>query len=313
MNFNCISPPNVLNSHSCREPARSMSQKQELLQIIDVVVGSLRKARIISNKRRNKKIKELDALRQQITALDENKVHMEMVLLQTALMPGCLPNFGLGRTPKVHDFVVKNQLSSSLEMLDGLTSSIRSDVATIGDNSTLSNLHFTIDFGDSSSDEGEDHTVLPFKIASQEDYTSIMPTDTDSTDSADDMSIMTSSLSSPSGPLGVSVTTWRRQSIKDETLIRRNQRSSSRPNLSRESSKSDTSKSDISTNEHHGLLEEVSVTLGEGIVVHATRKKSVRFVGVKPTVEDNLNRARELLHRARQMSDSGIIANRGNQ
>lgn len=306
--MNCISPPKVLSSHSSWQPASNMSQKQELLEIIDVVVCSLQKTCIISNKRRNKKMKELDVLRQQISALDENKVHMEMVLLQTALMPGCLPNFGLGRTPKVHDFVVKNQLSSSLEMLDGVTTSIRSDVGTVGDNSLQNNPHFTIDFGDSSSDEGEDHTVLPFKIANQEDYSSIMPTDSDSTYSAEDVSIMTSSLSSPAGPLGVSLTTWRRQNIKDETLIRRNQRSSSRSNLQKE-----ISKNDIATNEHNGLLEEVSVTLGEGMVVHATRKKSVRFAGVKPTVEDNLNRARELLVRARQIADSSIVANRGIQ
>mmetsp|Transcript_29452 Transcript_29452/g.34131 ORF Transcript_29452/g.34131 Transcript_29452/m.34131 type:complete len:99 (+) Transcript_29452:105-401(+) len=48
-------------------------------------------------------------------------------------------------------------------------------------------------------------------------------------------------------------------------------------------------------------LEEVSVSFGDGIVLHASRTRSVRFTGIKPSTDDNINRALELLNSAREL------------
>ena len=58
-------------------------------------------------------------------------------------------------------------------------------------------------------------------------------------------------------------------------------------------------------NEDEQTLEEVSLVFGEKekVVVHASRTRSVRFSGIKPTTDDNITRAMELLKNARIMRE----------
>jgi hypothetical protein len=109
--------------------------------------------------------------------------------------------------------------------------------------------------------------------------------DGDLSEDSESVVVTTSNVETKDGPLGVSITTWRRHKFGAD-----------------EDSADAEADADASNG---GSLEEVSISFGDGIVVRATtRTKVVRFADVKPTAEDNIARAKELLRNAKRVKNS---------
>jgi len=137
--------------------------------------------------------------------------------------------------------------------------------------------------------------------------------------------ITTCSVQDENGPLGFSITTWRKHTLKESSgrggLLgqakgARTATASTKSNPNEEEeellAKDASSATEESTSDSQNIklgggngtesdeaLEQVSVRFGKGGIVHASRTRSVRFKGIKPSSEDNIFRAKELLERYR--------------
>lgn len=294
------------------------TQKNELLKMIDILKKSLEKSWSFASKNKKKKLHELEEIKLKLEALDESQI--ELILIHNLMASNCLR-----LRPRINHNALKNQLSSSLKFIDGITSSIRSDVSTNGDDSDGSDLLVTIDFNDFNSINEANQEESGSKFKTLNTYESLLGRDceitcdseTDSLSegllskgSIDDISVMTSSLRSASSPLGLSITTWNRHSLKNKI------REECEPDYN------DGGSSGIShelDNAHEqdlfsddGQLEEIAVTVGDTFVIHATRssrQRIVRFAGIKPTLEENLDRAKQLLSKAKSVHEARLSEN----
>ncbi len=116
---------------------------------------------------------------------------------------------------------------------------------------------------------------------------------------SDDVVVTTYNVENDVGPLGVSITTWSRRKLNSESM--RSRMTASLVAEAEGTSGSDDEDDEDDDNEEE-TVEEVQVAIGD-VVVHASRTRSVRFSGIKPTTEDNINRAMELLKSARMMRE----------
>jgi len=263
----------------------------EVLEMLDMVKYSLEKAWTISSKRKHQKLEELEQIRQKIMAIDESRMGM---VLENSISSKCLPGFGFTNSARKE---MEKQLATTLRFLDGQTTSIRSDVSTLG--GTVRDLDIADELNDSFSLESESatNTLNTAEYDADGEVEKSTHSIEDLSEGSEDVLVTTSNLESDTGPLGVSITTWRRRKVLEDTSSNECKRANDA------SSTGETSDDDA----YHDAVEEVTVSFGDGLVVRATRAKSVSFFGVKPTVEDNVNRAKELLRNARLMkSDLGI-------
>lgn len=274
--------------------------------MLDLVIDSLEKAWAITPQKKKKKLEELEDIRQQILAIDDSEVGM---VLENSMTSKCLPGFG-GFGQRHARKELTNQLAAALKLLKEQTHSIRSNTATDGNNSSCRDADLLIDFDDSFSvDESAAESTISLNMTNlsigaydadgEEDNKNISfsSRDSDISDGFDDVLVTTSALTSDAtGPLGVSITTWRRHKLNDTKTKEKNIKSEHSSTTEKESS-------DEEDDAYQNSLEEISVSFGSGLVVRATtRTKTVRFANVKPTTEDNINRARELLRNARQLN-----------
>jgi hypothetical protein len=244
--------------------------------MLDVVQDGLEKTWTMSAKKKKKKIVELEEIRAKIQELDESQIGL---VLEASINPRCLPRIDVsfGQRYSYAHREMKRQLSAALQVVDEQTTSIRSDCCTAGEYDSTRNIDFKID-----SDEG---ISFDDSIAAQQTDVSDK---TGLSEDSESVVVTTSNLETDDGPLGVSITTWRRHKF------------SATP-----TQKSIGEASDEAEEADENSLEEVSISFGEGLVIRATtRTKIVRFVDVKPTVEDNIARAKELLRNARCIQNS---------
>lgn len=148
-------------------------------------------------------------------------------------------------------------------------------------------------------------------------------TETDSFNSSiDGLSVTTSSFTSSDDgeDLGISITTWSSVKMDEKKVATSPTSKSKREQFAQRCEKSlqdhDSDKTSSTTGSTQGDLDEVGDLVGDDgndedmnlrgdvqevavsigdITIRATRKKVVRFCGVKPTMEENLSRARDLL------------------
>mmetsp|Transcript_2363 Transcript_2363/g.3640 ORF Transcript_2363/g.3640 Transcript_2363/m.3640 type:complete len:299 (-) Transcript_2363:31-927(-) len=284
-------------------------EKLAALQMIDLVTDGLEKSWTITPQKKKKKLEELHDIRQQISAIDDSMVGM---VLENSVTSNCLPGFSTFGQRRARKELTK-QLAATLKMLQKQTDSVRTDVGTAGDNDSIREdvNRVLLEFDDSDSvDESAVESLASHNISAlspgaydadgEEDYKnmSFSSKDSDLSDGSDAVVVTTSELASDaSGPLGVSITTWRRGKMSDLN----------KENCSTKDNASATEKesSDDDDDAYQNTLEEISVSFGSSLVVRATKQtKKVRFADLKPTTEDNINRARELLRNARQMKKS---------
>lgn len=286
-------------------------EKLAALQMLDLVMDGLEKSWAITPQKKKKKLEELHDIRQQISEIDDSQVGM---VLENSVTSKCLPGFGTFGQRHARKELTK-QLAATLKMLQKQTNSFRTDVGTAGDNDSIREDidHVLLEFDDSASaDESAVESMASHNISAlsagaydadgedDDKNMSFCSKDSDLSDGSDAVVVSTSELASDAtGPLGVSITTWRRKKVSDLN----------KENCSTKDNASATEKesSDDDDDAYQNSLEEISVSFGSGLVVRATtRTKKVRFADVKPTAEDNINRARELLRNARQMKKSQL-------
>ncbi len=317
---------NLLSSQSSLLHTQTQStSKSSLLNMIHVVRDSLNCAWTVKvqTKTRQKRLKQLLALEERVAAMDESCV--ETVFLHHAAR-SCLPGIGFGSGS--YKRKAKRHVSSAIQFLDISTNNLRSDMATIGgEDDEVVRCSIELDgFCLSSFQEGEEE----MKDEEGED------TDNDTDDEDEDVTVITSNFhTTEDEDIGVSVTTWRRHSGAASSIINNNTSAVDDENLNQNvrtkhppktgilkrrqfasgcgsdsalgrfekdentDDESDDGKSDDDNDD--GTIEEIVVSMGD-IVVRATRSKRVRFSGVKPTMEENLTRANELLRRAKAKS-----------
>jgi hypothetical protein len=284
-------------------------EKLGAIQMLDLVMNSLEKTWTITPQKKKKKLEELEDIRQQILAIDDSKVGM---VLENSMTSKCLPGLGIFGQRQARKELT-NQFSATLHFLKNQTHSIRSNTATDGNNSSCRDADLLIDFDDSLSvDESAAGSTNSLNMTNlsveaydadgeQDDKNISYSSSKDSNTGVgfDDVLVTTSALTSDTtGPLGVSITTWRRHKLND-TRAKEKDRKSERSSTTEK----DSSDEDEDDDAYQNSLEEISVSFGSGLVVRATtRTKTVRFANVKPTMEDNINRARELLKSASQMN-----------
>jgi len=285
-------------------------EKLAALQMLDLVTDDLEKSWTITPQKKKKKLEELHDIRQQILAIDDSKVGM---VLENSINSKCLPGFATFGQRHARKELTK-QLAATLKMLQKQTDSVRTDVGTAGDDDHIREDvdRVLLEFDDSASvDERSavesmaSHNISSLSAGAydadgEEDYKNLSfgsSKDSDLSDGSDAVVVTTCSelASDTTGPLGVSISTiWRRKKVNDLN----------KENCSTQDNASATDKesSDDDDDAYQNTLEEISVSFGSGLVVRATtRTKKVRFADLKPTTEDNINRARELLRNARQM------------
>lgn len=291
-------------------------RKEHLLEMLEMVKLQIANTWTMSAKRKQEKLKELDKIKTRIINANDS---MSMVMENT-MSTKCMPTIGTRNIRK--DF--EKQLIDTVNMLDPVGASFRSDVSTIGGDSMYPKAsNFSFEFDDLSLEDTAATADSNLDDSLKKDGTSSID-NTSSSDGSDDVIVNTSSLTSGDGPLGVSITTWklhkfnktttpmssseRRQKFitmdKDEESILYNT-----PTIPENCSLVSRS-NDECENQNNGSdassVDEFQITFGDGITVQASKKKSVRFMGIKPSSEDNINRAKALLAAAKKVKKGGV-------
>ncbi|GFH49275.1 predicted protein [Chaetoceros tenuissimus] len=279
-------------------------EKQSALEMLNLVSSSIERAWMSSDKKKEK-LAQIEALRMQIHAVDDCKLNM---MMENSVSSKCVPGMGFFSQRSVRKEITQ-QLATALNVLQqqnmSIRSSIRSDECTAGD-------HIEITLMDDLSIADDENTLQSdtnvsigpdVKALNDEDTdplnTSFGSNETGISDGSDDVVVTTSCLTSEAtGPLGVSITTWHRKKVANEESNLGEQKD--KENEDGEST--DEENLEAKENEKYNKsLEEISVSFGPSLTIRATtRTKSVRFADLKPTTEDNIQRARELLKNAKR-------------
>lgn len=304
-------------------------RKDHLLEMVDMVKLQIANTWTMSSKRKQEKLGELDKIRNRIINANDS---MAMVM-ENSMSTKCMPTM---RTRKIRkDF--EKQLVETVNLIDPIGASFRSDVGTIGGDSVYPKAsNFSIEFDDLSLEDTATTADSNLDDSLKKDD-NLFTDNNSSSDGSDDVMVSTSSLRSDDGPIGVSITTWklhkfnkatstspmssseRRQKFitrdKDEDFLL--SKTPTIPENDPVPSHSDNeSNSEEATKEENqrdeesdtSSIEEFQITFGDGIAVQASKNKSVRFMGIKPSAEDNINRAKSLLASARSAKKGGVYA-----
>jgi len=268
-------------------------EKEHVLQMLDIVQEGLQKAWTISSRKKKKKMAELELIRRKIIDADESKIGLA---LDDTIASRCLPRreIGFGKRYSYAHKEMTRHISAALTAVDAHTTSIRSDAGTAGTLDAKVDFMIELENEGTSIDSSARSSVISAQYDADAEYEkndktsdTIDEADLSEEDSSENVVVTTSNLKSDDGPLGVSITTWRRHKFSGTKKS---------PNLD---NSLETSDDDVNT------LEEVNISFGEGISVRATtRTKCVRFVDIKPTAEDNIARAKELLKNARLLQST---------
>ena len=269
---------------------RQNVSKNEILDMLNMVKSSLQKAWFMScggRKKRLQKLETLDELTKKIESCPDD-MNLSMVLEDVVSTKSCAPPlFGMKRNK-----LAERQLNASMRFLDEHMNreGEESDDTTMGKNEQF---EMMTAHSHESSENSSVFTASNYD-ADTERCASRGSSSFGLSEDSSDVVVTTCNVESDLGPLGVSITTWNRRHLSRETM---------RPTSASSDSIAEATKtSDSDDNDDDGsLLEEVSVSIGDKIVVRASRTRSVRFTGVKPSTEDNINRAMELLENAKLM------------
>ena len=275
-------------------------EKQSALEMLDLVSSSLERAWMSSDKKKEK-LAQIEALRMQIHAVDDCKLNM---MMENSVSSKCVPGMGFFSQRSVRKEITQ-QLATALKVLQQQNTSIRSDECTAGDYNEITLMDGLSIADDENTLQSDTNVSIgpDLKALSDEDTdplnTSFGSNETGISDGSDDVVVTTSCLTSEAtGPLGVSITTWHRKKISNEESNSGDQ--NDKENEDGES----TNEEDLEAKEnekYNKSLEEISVSFGPSLTIRATtRTKSVRFADLKPTTEDNIQRARELLKNAKR-------------
>jgi len=249
---------------------RSGEEKEVVLQMIDIIKDGLENKWTMSAKKKKKKIEELEVIRSKLQALDESQVGL---VLEASASPGCLPRreAGFGLRYSYAHREIKRQLSAALRAVDEQTTSVPPPGSfTAGD------------VNDSDEGISIDDSILA--------QATNISDESDLSEDSESVVVTTSNLETDDGPLGVSITTWRRHKHSETPAS--------------DSNDEDAEGNSETEGSGHNSLEEVSISFGEGLVIRATtRTKTVRFVDIKPSAEDNIRRAKELLRNAKLLKN----------
>jgi hypothetical protein len=302
-------------------------RKDHLLEMVDMVKLQIANTWTMSSKRKQEKIGELDKIRNRIINANDS---MAMVM-ENSMPTKCMPTM---RTRKVRkDF--EKQLVETVNLIDPIGASFRSDVGTIGGDSVYPKAsNFSAEFDDLSLEDTATTADSNLDDSLKKDD-NLFTDNNSSSDGSDDVIVNPSSLRSDDGPIGVSITTWKLHKFNKATspmssserrqkFITRDKGEefllSKTPTIPENNAvpfHSDTeSNLEEATNEDNqrdeesdtSSIEEFQITFGDGIAVQASKNKSVRFMGIKPTAEDNINRAKSLLASAKSAKKGGVYA-----
>lgn len=275
-------------------------EKQSALEMLDLVSSSLERAWMSSDKKKEK-LAQIEALRKQIHAVDDCKLNM---MMENSVTSKCVPGIGFFSQRSVRKEITQ-QLATALKFLQQQNMSIRSDECTAGDNEIMLMDGLSIADDESSMQSEADTNVSigpDVKALTDEDTdplnTSFGSNESGISDGSDNVVVTTSCLTSEAtGPLGVSITTWHRKNLANESSV-----GEYKEKESEEGESTDEENLEAKENEKYNKsLEEISVSFGPSLTIRATtRTKSVRFADLKPTTEDNIQRARELLKNAKR-------------
>jgi len=288
---------------------RQNISKDEVLDILDLVRYTLERAWFIScggNKRKLKRLATLDEIRSKILACPDD-VNMAMVLENTAAPSSCVPPLFGRNTEKM----LEKQLSTTLQFLEMQQSIGDTDDATIGQSIAEDEEELEM-MSCRSQTSGSDTTVVSntsYDADSERSTNESLPDGlsvADESESFTDVVVTTCNVETDLGdPLGVSITTWSRRKLNTESMRSTKTNLASIVPAEAKAAKTDDSDEengdDDADDGNEESLEEVSVSFGDGIVLHASRTRSVRFTGIKPSTDDNINRALELLNSAREL------------
>lgn len=300
-------------------------RKQNLLEMLDMVKLQIANTWTMSAKRKQEKLKELDNIKTRILNANDSMA----MFMENSMSTKCMPTM---RTRKIRkDF--EKQLIETVNLMDPIGGSFRSDVSTVGGDSIYPNpSNFSFEFDDLSLEDTA--TTADSNLESHKKDSNSTTDNTSSSDGSDDVVVTTSSLRSDDGPIGVSITTWKLQKFnkkstttpvssserrqkfiamdKDEESLFSN--SPTIPEncsiVSHSHDESDADEVEKEEDQRDGSntssVEEFQITFGDGIAVQASKNKTVRFMNVKPSAEDNINRAKALLADAKRVKKGGV-------
>lgn len=258
--------------------------------MLTMVKSSLENAWFMScggRKKRQQKLETLEELTKKIESCPDD-MNLSMVLEDVVSPKSCAPPlFGTKRNK-----LAERQLNSTMRFLDKHMN--REGEENDDTNKPNDKLEMMTAQSHISSEKSSVFTASNYD-ADTELCSSRGSSSFGLSEDSSDVVVTTCNVESNLGPLGVSITTWNRRHLNSEKM----RPGSSNSDLSIETEKKCNSDDD----EDGSLLEEVSVSIGDKIVVRASRTRSVRFTGVKPSTEDNINRAMELLQNAKLMRE----------
>ena len=275
-------------------------EKQSALEMLNLVSSSLERAWMSSDKKKEK-LAQIETLRMQIHAVDDCKLNM---MMENSVSSKCVPGLGLFSQRSVRKEIT-HQLAAALKVLQQQNISIRSDECTAGDHNEITLMDGLSIADDETTLQSDTNVSIgpDAKTLNDEDTdplnTSFGSNESGLSDGSDDVVITTSCLTSEAtGPLGVSITTWHRKKVAS-------QESNSGEHKDKEIEDKESTDEEIleakENEKYNKSLEEISVSFGPSLTIRATtRTKSVRFADLKPTTEDNIQRARELLKNAKR-------------
>ena len=286
-------------------PRQNVS-KTEILEILKIVESSLERTWMLNcggKKRRLHKLETLKELKAKIESCPE-EMNLSLVMEHAMAPTSCVPPL-FGRNPNK---IVEQQLTNTLEFLEGhmnteIGGGEESDNATIGgsiaendDELEMMSAHSHFSYEESTNSSV--YTEANYDADSEKGFLqSSGDLSEDSAGDINDVVLTTCNVENDLGPLGVSITTWSRRKINGESI---RSRTTAQLVAEAEATSDSDDDEDDGEEEEEQTVEEVQVAIGK-LVVHATRSRSVRFSGVKPTTEDNISRAMELLRNAKMM------------
>lgn len=312
--------------HSTATSMGDTTTKSEVLEILDLIQEGIESSVYFRWGKRQKKLKLLSRVRDKVLA-STDQLSLARAMDGDAVMDAsCMPTLRRKASLKGKEEVgeLRLQVTSALKFLNSRARKTRREslgAVTEGEEALESpsppELDETYD-GELSEDDTADVASGNYD-GDTEQMSNTGLSSCESTNDGDDAYgeedsshvVTTCTLQDENGPLGFSITTWRKHTLKETSGPKRPKETSSSPiaktvqngSVTEESSDSQTKAgNDNGSNpgtESDEALEQVSVRFGKGGIVHASRTRSVRFKGIKPSTDDNIFRARELLERYR--------------
>lgn len=299
-----------------------MTTKSEVLEILDLIQEGIESSVYFRFGKRQKKLRILARVREKVMASTDQLSLARAMDGDAVADASCLPSMRR-RALKGKEEVgeLRLQVTSALKFLNSRARLARKEALEAikeGQESSPPELDETYDEDDEFSEDDtaasgnydgdtEKDNLSNTGLSSCESTNDGEGEDCASSSSQDQPShiVTTCSVEDEHGPLGFSITTWRKYTLKESSGLGKKAAVS---NPSSEAPKSgadgdgdgenNTDETKQGTESDEGL-EQVSVRFGKGGIVHASRTRSVRFKGIKPSTDDNIFRAKELLEKYR--------------